>query len=69
MFLVGDKAYVIDGTVARPANPDMLRRELSKTPLGGRVAEALKSQAQVGKNIGFDERWHQIGVATCKSSS
>lgn len=44
MFLVGDKAYVIEGTVARLAPPELLRRELSKTPLGGRVAEMLAAQ-------------------------
>jgi hypothetical protein len=44
VFLVGDMAYVIEGTVARPAHPELLRRELAKTPLGGRVAETLNAQ-------------------------
>ena len=41
VFLCGDKAYVIDGRVARPAPPELLRQELAKTPLGGEVAETL----------------------------
>ncbi len=41
VFLCGDKAYVIvDGGVAAPAPPELLRRELAKTPLGD-MAESL----------------------------
>lgn len=41
VFLCGDKAYIIDGQVARPAPPEMLRRELAKTPFGSDVADSL----------------------------
>jgi len=41
VFLCGDKAFIIDGPMARPAPPELLRRELAKTPLGGEVAESL----------------------------
>ena len=41
VFLCGDKAYVIEGQLARPAPPELLRRELAKTPLGGDVADSL----------------------------
>jgi len=45
VFLCGDKAFIIDkgpmGPLARPAPPELLRRELAKTPLGGEVAESL----------------------------
>ena len=41
VFLCGDKAYVIEGQMARPAPPELLRRELAKTPLGGDVADSL----------------------------
>ena len=34
VFLCGDKAFIIDGPMARPAPPELLRRELAKTPLG-----------------------------------
>ena len=43
VFLCGDKAFIIDGQFARPAPPELLRRELAKTPLGGQVAESLAS--------------------------
>ena len=39
VFLCGDKAYVIDGPIARPAPSELLRNELAKTPLGGEVAK------------------------------
>ena len=39
VFLCGDKAYIIDGGIARPAPPELLRNELAKTPLGGEVAQ------------------------------
>ena len=45
VFLCGDRAYVIDGRVARPAPPELLRQELSKTPLGGDVADQLARRA------------------------
>ena len=51
VFLCGDKAYIIDGTVARPAPPELLRRELSKTPLGGHVAETLATQGMGGNKM------------------
>jgi len=41
VFLCGDRAYVIDGNVARLAPSDMLRKELSKSTLGGHVAEIM----------------------------
>ena len=41
VFLCGDKAFIIEGPIARPAPPELLRRELAKTPLGGDVAESL----------------------------
>lgn len=41
VFLCGDKAYIIDGNKAIAAPPEMLRNELSKTPLGGHVTETL----------------------------
>jgi hypothetical protein len=41
VFLCGDRAYVIDGNVARLAPPEMLRKELSKSTLGGHVAEIM----------------------------
>ncbi len=41
VFLCGDKAYVItEGGLAAPAPPELLRRELAKTPLGD-MAESL----------------------------
>ncbi len=51
VFLCGDKAYIIEGTVARPAPPELLRRELSKTPLGGHVAETLATQGMGGNKM------------------
>ena len=39
VFLCGDKAFIIDGPIARPAPPELLRNELAKTPLGGEVAK------------------------------
>lgn len=41
VFLCGNRAYVLDGTVARLAPPEMLRKELSKSTLGGHVAGTL----------------------------
>lgn len=41
VFLCGDKAYIIEGQVARPAPPELLRRELAKTPLGSDVADSV----------------------------
>ena len=50
VFLCGDKAYVIEGNVARPAPPELLRHELAKTPLGGDVAESLAQRAADAAN-------------------
>ena len=50
VFLCGDKAYVIEGNVARPAPPELLRHELAKTPLGGDVAESLARRAADAAN-------------------
>ena len=50
VFLCGDKAYVIEGNVARPAPPELLRHELAKTPLGGDVAESLAKRAADAAN-------------------
>ena len=50
VFLCGDKAYVIEGNVARPAPPELLRYELAKTPLGGDVAESLARRAADAAN-------------------
>lgn len=36
VFLCGDKAYVIEGNVARPAPPELLRHEFSKNSPGWR---------------------------------
>lgn len=41
VFLCGDRAYVVDGRVARLAPPELLRKELSKSTLGGQVAASL----------------------------
>lgn len=46
VFLCGDKAFIIDGQIARPAPPELLRRELAKTPLGGDVAESLANSTR-----------------------
>lgn len=48
VFLCGDKAYIIEGQMARPAPPELLRRELAKTPLGGDVAESLANNGMSG---------------------
>ena len=48
VFLCGDKAFIIDGQFARPAPPELLRRELAKTPLGGQVAESLANNQGSG---------------------
>jgi hypothetical protein len=48
VFLCGDKAFIIDGQFARPAPPELLRRELSKTPLGVEVAESLANNTNTG---------------------
>ena len=50
VFLCGDKAYVIEGNIARPAPPELLRQELAKTPLGGDVAESLAKRAADAAN-------------------
>ena len=50
VFLCADKAYIIDGNVARPAPPELLRHELAKTPLGGDVAESLARRAADAAN-------------------
>ena len=50
VFLCGDKAYVIEGNMARPAPPELLRHELAKTPLGGDVAESLAKRAADAAN-------------------
>lgn len=39
VFLCGDKAYIIEGQMARPAPPELLRKELAKTPFGSDVAD------------------------------
>merc|ERR1711953_215794 len=41
VFLCGDKAYIIEGQMARPAPPELLRKELAKTPFGSDVADSL----------------------------
>jgi poly(rC)-binding protein 2/3/4 len=56
VFLCGDKAYILDGDVAVPAPPDLLRRELAKTSLG-EMAESLASLN--GNNSNYQQQQQQ----------
>ena len=51
VFLCGDKAYVIDGPIARPAPPELLRNELAKTPLGGEVAKNVANNMHMPNSV------------------
>ncbi len=51
VFLCGDKAYIIEGQYATPAPPELLRRELAKTPLGNDVAESLMNNPMARNRI------------------
>ena len=61
VFLCGDRAYVIEGRVARPAPPELLRQELSKTPLGGDVADQLARKAAAASSSQDHQLHNQNG--------
>lgn len=47
VFLCGDKAFIIEGQFAKPAPPELLRRELSKNGSGGAADDPLNPLALV----------------------
>lgn len=47
VFLCGERAFIMDGNVARPAPPEMLKRELAQTPMG---AGGGGPQQMMGRN-------------------
>jgi hypothetical protein len=67
VFLCGDRAYVLDGNLAKLAPPEMLRRELSKSTLGGRVAATLVHGLAPGKAT--PEHMDPLALMTAISNS
>lgn len=69
VFLCGDKAYIIDGTKARPAPPELLRHELSKTPLGSQVADTLANQQGLGSGSMTPDHMNPLALMAAISNS
>jgi hypothetical protein len=69
VFLCGDKAYIIDGNKARPAPPELLRHELSKTPLGSQVADTLAAQQGSGSGSMTPDHMNPLALMAAISNS